>query len=248
MTLEDLIRALTGREEPQRAPMPQAPARYPGQGITPGALRRDPIPQWVGGVQGPAQERMSVLRTQDGGFRRPVGPGGVTGDEPPLRVPFAALNGPRPSMGTAADWIAGQPPTPPRGPIFRDQQPGDMADWRQPFSEQISSDVRPLAVGETAPQRGLQPPDMEGPPLPSYVPRPDPELAAILSRDRDALERYRTEGQREMGALRRRTETAAELAARIERDRQRYEANRYPEPAWWNSQPDRRFSRRNNRP
>ncbi len=241
MTLEDLIRALTGREEPQRAPMPQAPTRYPGQGITPGALRRDPIPQWVGGVQGPAQERMSVLRTQDGGFRRPVGPGGVTGDEPPLRVPFAALNGPRPSMGTAADWIAGPPRTPPVGPIFRDQ-PGDMEPWRSPV------DTDRMAAGDPAPQRGLQPPDMEAPPLPSYVPRPDPELAAILSRDRDALESYRAEGQRELGALRRRTETAAELAARIERDRQRYEANRYPEPAWWNSQPDRRFSRRNNRP
>jgi hypothetical protein len=145
MTLEDLIRALTGREEPQRAPyIRERPTselpRYPGQGMTPGALRRDPIPQWATDLQGPAQERMSVMRGQEGGLRRPVGPGGVTGDEPPLRVPFRALQGPRPSMGTAADWIQGPPRGVSSAPYISDG-PRDTAPWRQPEQDPITNDL-----------------------------------------------------------------------------------------------------------
>lgn len=56
MTLEDLIRALSGdnprgpvRRERDTRPMQQAPTRYPGQAGAAGALRRqDAIPAWVG--------------------------------------------------------------------------------------------------------------------------------------------------------------------------------------------------------
>lgn len=205
MTLQELIAALTGGERHSAAPyirerdtrpFPQAPARYPGQ---PGALRRDPISQWVDGVQGPAQERMSVLRTQEGGFRRPVGPGGVTGDEPPLRVPFAALNGPRPSMGTAADWIQG----PPRGvspaPYISDG-PRDMEPWRSPI------DTERMAAGDPAPQRGMEPPSLSAMPPPTGQPAPD-DLEAQIAMAR----------QRAQGALSRQSDpTGMRAAARRE--------------------------------
>lgn len=218
MTLQELIAALTGGErrsdapyirERDTRPMSQAPARYPGQ---PGALRRDPIPEWANDLQGPAQERMSVMRGQEGGLRRPVGPGGVTGDEPPLRVPFRALQGPRPSMGTAADWIQGPPPPLPRAPYIGQSAP-DTEPWRQPegalsapvdmdtglivdslTGEPVDSTGReaelnnrryiPIPEQGAAPQRGMEPPS-----APPQEPWPwggneqeDPAFTAALRR------------------------------------------------------------------
>lgn len=180
MTLEELIRAIAGGdtsgvggENPPgpvrraREPLPQAPPRYPGQGVTPGALRRDPIPSWATDLQGPAQERVAILRNQEGGFRRPVGPGGVTGEESPLRVPFSSLQGARPSMGTAADWIEGGPPrTPPRGALFRDL-PVDQEPWRQPENyDPLSPGTTPIPMGAPARQGGFEPPNA---PVPSVT-------------------------------------------------------------------------------
>lgn len=152
MTLEDLIRALTGgREEPQgglrRGPM-QAPGRYPGQGVTPGALRSDPIPSWVTQAERPLTNRepsqgpymplpreselparmgaLQGLRSQmaQGQDYTPVyGPGGVVpaGDDVPMRY----MNQGGPSMPLpAADPQA--PPDPLAGMMLPDRPSGPI--------------------------------------------------------------------------------------------------------------------------
>jgi hypothetical protein len=173
---------------------------------------------------------------------------GMLNVDPPKTLPPLRQDQWQMPMGPGAEPLPRPqlPPLPLEAELKLQGRPLSELQWRGGALDMSNSPTLPPG----GPARGMEPLDApEAPPLPSYIPRPDPELAALLSRDRDSVSRYRLENERELGALRRRAETAAETAARIEQDRARFEQNRWPQgPAWRDGQPDRRFSPRSNRP
>jgi hypothetical protein len=169
MTLEDLIRALSG-DNPrgpvrrEREPMPQAPARYAGQA---GALRREPIPSWVTGeiAQPLAEQARTRARTRQMAPAmppHPVGPGGVV-SEPPAPwegppapvVSLSSTQGRYPADGNAGDWMHGPPTAPPRGSLFVANR-GDPEPWRSPMDTERMQHGDPARRGGFGPAAAAQ--------------------------------------------------------------------------------------------
>jgi hypothetical protein len=127
-------------------------------------------------------------------FQFPMGPGGVTEDPAPwARAPV-----------TLPDDLENKL----RGVPFSSvvAQGGDMA----PSSSSYN------AVG---PVRGMEPLSAPQMPMPSYVPRPDPELAALLSRSNDQLDYYRREGEQDLERLREQRDRYNRRTGALERQR-----------------------------
>lgn len=210
MTLEDLIRALSGGEqEPQRQQMPPVPLQQRAAG----ALRR--IPGALLGLP-PADPIKMRHPLEDHEFRPPIGPGGVTGDPPPgpPQMPFAL------EQRLMAQPLSELLPRPSDG----------FVDMSSP----------PPSTG--GPRRGFEPPSLQG--APPYMAEDDldaqltaamararavpisaGEMPELASRSQDYLDWYRSQGQRELGALRddrdRYSRSAQDYDARIERLRRR---------------------------
>jgi hypothetical protein len=182
MTLEDLIRALSGnQQEPQRQPMPQAPLQQRAAG----ALQRIP-----GALLGLPPAGPIKMMPPAQGHQFPMGPGGVTGDPPPgppqmplameqrlMAQPLSAL---RPQ--TAPNMSAPPPLTaqPRRGfePPSLQGAPPYMAE----------DDLHSQFAAAMARARSL-------PPSAGNM----PDLAA---RSQEHLDYYRSQGREDLGALR----------------------------------------------
>lgn len=119
------------------------------------------------------------------------------------------------------------PPQAPQLPIGVEPRlqavPFQRARW-QPSDDALNMDAPSPTGASGGPARGMEPPDAPAmPPMQqSYIPRPDPELAGMLSRSRDSLDWYRNANQREleeMQARRDRLAAQAELMARRRNNR-----------------------------
>lgn len=149
---------------------------------------------------------------------------GLPGVEPPkMGVPASEPQFPiAPPYPGAPSY---QPPPPPELPLDAELKllgvPFQQARWRPSDGpvDMSSSGGYEAGVG---PVRGMEPlsaPPMSQSPASQYVPRPDPEFAALLSRSQDHLDWYRRTGEQELADIRSQRDRHTGLVGALERRR-----------------------------
>lgn len=211
MTLEDLIRALTGgQQEPQRQPMPQAPLQQQAAG----ALRRVP-----GALLGlPPADPIKMMRPAQG-HQFPMGPGGVTGGAPPAPPPMPMameqqlMAQPLGALRPQGPLDMSNPPQSAGGPRRGFEPPGLQG--APPYMAEDDLDAQFAAAMARA----------------RAVPPSAGNMPDLAARSQDHLDWYRSQGRQELGALRddrdRYSRSSQDYDARIERLRRRRQGEDY---------------------
>jgi len=150
---------------------------------------------------------------------------GIVDAEPPKMLPARTLDQFQFPMvpGGASEGIAPWSPEPPQGlhPDLENKLQGvPFSSVLAPSGGDMSASSPSYSAG--GPVRGMEPlsaPPGSMPPQQSFVPPPDPALAALLSRSQDQMDWYRRTGEQELSGLREGRDRYTRLTGALERQR-----------------------------